>query len=1086
MRRVITAALLVLGFAWPASAGVDRGTETSNVRDTDGVATEFVRLAQADTLVITAPGRIDIDQDTVDFTGKVEAAGEVTLTVNGMPVTVAADGSFRVRQQVPVGRTRLRLVAEDTRGRKAEQRVFVRRAMAPGETGDFGSYHALVIGNNDYEHLSDLQMAVADAEAVAALLTERYGFDVEILIDATRYDIISALTRKRAELTEHDNLLIYYAGHGNLDVESDEGYWLPVDAEPDNPANWVSNNMITGQLRAIRAKHVLVVADSCYSGKLTRNIETNLRTGAERSAWLKRMNARRSRTALTSGGLEPVVDAGGGLHSVFARAFLDALRTNDEILDGQSLFDAIKRPVVVNADQTPEYADVRRAGHNGGDFLFVPISATPSATLATPWEPVSSPPDDTAATERLFWESIKESKNPKAFGLYLFQYPNGAFTRLAWLKLEELKEDSQSPKILVKEAQRLLAILGYQVGSADGIAGPETIGAVEAFQKQAGLKPDGWINENLIRSMRAGAEAKRKAEEERQRAEEARKAEEARLAEEARNAEEKRLAEEARIAEEKRLAEDARIAEEARLAEDARIAEEARLAEEIRIAEEERIAEEKRIAEEARLAEEARNAEEKRLAEEARIAEEKRLAEEARLAEEVKLAEERRIAEEEARRLAEEEARLADEKRKREEEERLAEERRKAEEARIAEERRLAEERRKAEEARLAEERLKAEEAARLAAALEEEERLAEQKRLEEERLRAEEEAKRLAEERRLEEERIAAEEVRLAEERRKAEEEARRRAEEEARLAEEKRKREEEERLAEERRKALEAKIAEEKRLAEEARQAMEARLAEERRKAEEARIAEEKRLAEERRKALEARIAEEARLAEERRIAEEERKFEEARIAEERRKAEEAHIAEDARIAEEKRLAEERRIAEEERKVEEARLAEERRKAEDARIAEEARKVEEARKAEEARIAEERRRAEEAREADDERQRAEAEEEAGKRAEATQIAMVTPTSILHKWCGETVTLILTPTSWTFRLSDGYETTFKIQRYRVLEDAIWIYWADFDNRAMVTEFGEFTNDRRNMVQVRGRFEPDGEWNPYNRSFVRC
>ncbi len=51
--------------------------------------------------------------------------------------------------------------------------------------------------------------------------------------------------------------------------------------------------MITGQLRAMTAKHVLVVADSCYSGKLTRNVEAQLKTGTERSAWLMRMAARR-------------------------------------------------------------------------------------------------------------------------------------------------------------------------------------------------------------------------------------------------------------------------------------------------------------------------------------------------------------------------------------------------------------------------------------------------------------------------------------------------------------------------------------------------------------------------------------------------------------------------------------------------------------------------------------------------------------------------------------------------------------------------------------------------------------------------
>jgi hypothetical protein len=33
----------------------------------------------------------------------------------------------------------------------------------------------------------------------------------------------------------------------------------------------------------------------------------------------------------------------------------------------------IRRPVMLAADQTPEYADIRKAGHDGGDFLFVRV-----------------------------------------------------------------------------------------------------------------------------------------------------------------------------------------------------------------------------------------------------------------------------------------------------------------------------------------------------------------------------------------------------------------------------------------------------------------------------------------------------------------------------------------------------------------------------------------------------------------------------------------------------------------------------------------------------------------------------------------
>ncbi len=167
---------------------------------------------------------------------------------------------------------------------------------------EFGRYHALIIGNNDYQHLRKLTTAVGDAEAAGTLLEEKYGFQVTKLINATRRDITEAFNRLRRTLTEKDNLLVYYAGHGVLDEEADRGYWLPVDARRDSDSDWISNNRLTGYLKAMSARHVMVVADSCYAGNLIRAATSSVRSGAERDAWMRRMNAKRSRTALTSGG----------------------------------------------------------------------------------------------------------------------------------------------------------------------------------------------------------------------------------------------------------------------------------------------------------------------------------------------------------------------------------------------------------------------------------------------------------------------------------------------------------------------------------------------------------------------------------------------------------------------------------------------------------------------------------------------------------------------------------------------------------------------------------------------------------------
>jgi formylglycine-generating enzyme required for sulfatase activity len=254
--------------------------------------------------------------------------------------------------------------------------IFLSAAVPAQVAGSaFGRYYALVIGNQNYEHLTVLHTPLADAEQVAAVLKKQYGFEVELLLDANRERIMRSISRLRKTMTgKEDNLLIYYAGHGYLDKRGgDVGYWQPVDAEEDNAVNWIPTSQITPVLKAILARHVLIVADSCYSGNLLmRDSGAKLAVGMSRNAWLRRMLKKRSRNALTSGGEEPVRDSGGGGHSIFAKAFLEVLRENQGILDGDSLFDRIKYRVAANAKQTPLYGVVKMTGHDWGDFLLVP------------------------------------------------------------------------------------------------------------------------------------------------------------------------------------------------------------------------------------------------------------------------------------------------------------------------------------------------------------------------------------------------------------------------------------------------------------------------------------------------------------------------------------------------------------------------------------------------------------------------------------------------------------------------------------------------------------------------------------------
>ena len=246
------------------------------------------------------------------------------------------------------------------------------REPAVTPSASYGDYYALVIGNNDYQNITKLKTAVTDARAVAKMLRERYNFNVTLLINATRSDLFTAFSKLRRKLQTSDNLLIYYAGHGIMDKQTQRGYWLPVNAQRSIKSNWVANEDITSELKVIAAKHVLIVADSCYSGTLTRSLDMGSDRVGGLKEWVDRMAQRRSRTVLTSGGLEPVLDAGGGGHSVFAQAFLRVLAENQTIIDMDSLYEIIRRQVVLNADQTPLYSDIRFAEHDDGDFIFVP------------------------------------------------------------------------------------------------------------------------------------------------------------------------------------------------------------------------------------------------------------------------------------------------------------------------------------------------------------------------------------------------------------------------------------------------------------------------------------------------------------------------------------------------------------------------------------------------------------------------------------------------------------------------------------------------------------------------------------------
>lgn len=332
-----------------------------------------------------------LNSDTKNKTIKgkiIDDEGVFSLKINNKEIKINKNGRFSSSIVLKEGLNKIKIVALDINGNIAEKVLNLNR-LSPIvvdkkiqdnieisteqkniNIGDTGKYFALVIGNNDYRFLDKLHTAVKDAEEVAKILESDYGFEIELLLNATRKQILDALNNFKLTLDPNDNFLIYYAGHGEKNKAS--AYWLPVNAENDSTTEWIQAATITTELNEFNSTHILIVSDSCYSGELLRNT-SSINTNGSREFFLKRFLKKKSRTLIASGGNEPVLDGGGGGHSVFTKAFLNGLRnmTETSFTETELFNNHILESVVGNAKQTPQYGILRDSGHENGRFIFV-------------------------------------------------------------------------------------------------------------------------------------------------------------------------------------------------------------------------------------------------------------------------------------------------------------------------------------------------------------------------------------------------------------------------------------------------------------------------------------------------------------------------------------------------------------------------------------------------------------------------------------------------------------------------------------------------------------------------------------------
>jgi len=238
-----------------------------------------------------------------------------------------------------------------------------------------GRYFALIIGIDKYSgEWKPLRNAVNDAKAVAAQLSSRYEFQsVRTLYNeqATRTNILKEYEWLMANVRENDNLLIFYSGHGDYNESLQRGFWVPSDATSSSISGLIANTDIQSFLSGIKSKHTFLIADACFSGDIFRG--KTLTIPYENSfKYYNQIYAKPSRTALTSGGIEPVMDGGKDGHSVFSYYLLKSLTNNDnQIFDASQLYNDLKVAVINNSNQTPGFSPIVNTGDEGGQFIFI-------------------------------------------------------------------------------------------------------------------------------------------------------------------------------------------------------------------------------------------------------------------------------------------------------------------------------------------------------------------------------------------------------------------------------------------------------------------------------------------------------------------------------------------------------------------------------------------------------------------------------------------------------------------------------------------------------------------------------------------
>jgi hypothetical protein len=277
------------------------------------------------------------------------------------------------------GENLLEVVAENADGQKtiSHRKVHIGSAgLADAIKLDRTDY-ALIFATDEYDNWGDLVNPIFDSKTIADDLNTTYGYNVEIVENATQNLVLQKL-REYAEKKYKplDQVFIFFAGHGTYDQTFGEGFVVTRESQVNDlgKTSYLSHNRLRSIVNNIPCEHIFLAMDVCFGGTFdaalasSRGGEGEVYKEQNKAEFITRKLTYKTRRYLTSGGKTYVSDGVPGRHSPFAKNFIEALRSrggNDGILTLPELFTFVERLKI-----QPRFGEF---GDNapGSDFIFV-------------------------------------------------------------------------------------------------------------------------------------------------------------------------------------------------------------------------------------------------------------------------------------------------------------------------------------------------------------------------------------------------------------------------------------------------------------------------------------------------------------------------------------------------------------------------------------------------------------------------------------------------------------------------------------------------------------------------------------------